>query len=180
MLTQVAPTLYASSGRIGTITNGTVSGVLAFDLDWTLIKPTRGRFSNAVDDWTFLPNRIAVLSNYSQQGYTLAIFSNQHYSGVKLQTALNRVNNVIAQLNANGIYPFVYVATGEDMYRKPGTGMWSYFLSVLGTYGVTSVPALYTGDAAGRSGDFSDSDKAFASNAGIGFSIPQHVFHSNL
>lgn len=179
MLTQIAPTLYTANGRIGTISNGSTS-VLAFDLDWTLIRPTKGRFSNAVDDWTFLPNRISVLSNYSQQGYTLAIFSNQHYVGNKLQTVLNRINNVIYQLNYYGIYPFVYVATGDDMYRKPNIGMWSYFLGVLGSYGITSVPSLYVGDMAGRMNDPSDSDKAFANNAGIGFSIPQDVFHSDL
>lgn len=171
MLNQVAPTFYSSSGRFGN------TSILAFDLDWTLTRPTKGRFSKGVDDWNFLPKRLEILKKYTDLNHTLAIFSNQHYKGAALQTALQRINTVIQKLNVHGIYPFVFVATGEDQYRKPNTGMWDYFTTLFPPEW-TTVSVLYCGDAAGRVGDFSDSDKEFAKNINAGFFLPQDIFRT--
>jgi hypothetical protein len=36
--------------------------IAAFDLDWTLVRPIKGKFSKTPDDWTFLPFRQEVLA----------------------------------------------------------------------------------------------------------------------
>ena len=50
--------------------------------------------------------------------------------------------------------------------------MWNEFQNLVGTPKYT----FYCGDAAGRIGDFSDSDKEFAKNAGIPFITPEEIF----
>ena len=36
--------------------------------------------------------------------------------------------------------------------------------------------SFFVGDAAGRKGDFSDSDRVFAANAGLAFYVPEQAF----
>ena len=70
-MNEIAVGLHAYQGIIGINKR-----VAAFDLDWTLIRTIRSRFVKDVDDWKFLPNRIKILGDYRDAGYTLVIFTN--------------------------------------------------------------------------------------------------------
>lgn len=69
----------------------------------------------------------------------------------------------------------------NDPHRKPGKGMWDLFVSKLApSSGSAAAPdaslSFYVGDAAGRLGDFADSDKGFAEAAGLRFQTPEEFF----
>lgn len=172
MLKSIVPGLY---GRIGA--SGTSRNVAAFDLDGTIIRTIHGKFFKDSLDWAFLPNRLLTLKAYRDAGYTLAIFTNQHYKGAKLTAAIDRVNNVITALIAEGLDAWVLAATQEDIYRKPGIGMWQVFVQYFPNLDLAS--SLYVGDAAGRPQDHSDSDRIFAQNIGIPFYVPEDIFPNN-
>ena len=53
----------------------------------------------------------------------------------------------------------VFLATTSDAFRKPETGMWNFFLEESTKNEIDRESSFFVGDAAGRSGDFSDSDK---------------------
>ena len=62
-------------------------------------------------------------------------------------------------------------------YRKPKSGMWAHFDSSLNGSVSPDLPAcFYVGDAAGREGDHSDSDKGFAVAVGVKFFTPDEFF----
>src|SRR5690606_13243067 len=97
-----------------------------FDLDWTLIRPIKGKFSKNDDDWTFLPNRISTLKSYQDAGYIIAIFTNQLSTGKKQILAISKINKIILSLQNNGIIPLVLVSTHDNIFRKPNIGMWKF------------------------------------------------------
>lgn len=71
----------------------------------------------------------------------------------------------------------VFVASAEDEYRKPGTGMWTLLADKFnGESKIDLKTSFYCGDAAGRKTathkDFSDSDLKFGLNVGIEFKTP--------
>lgn len=159
--------LYVSEGIVST------GNIAAFDLDWTLVRPVRGQFPRDANDIALLPNRLSVLKEATVKGYTIVIFTNQKSTTEKkLQLNFARVNNCVNLLD--GIKIIVLMSTGEDIYRKPNTGMWQILQKMLPP--ITS--SFYVGDASGRPGDFSDSDKMFAQNIGIPFYTPEQIFPS--
>lgn len=170
MLTEITPGLYSHRGT----TIIPVVGIVAFDLDWTLIRPVRSRFFKDANDWTLLPNRLDILQSYTKNGYTIVIFTNQGYRGAQLKTAIARVNNVLTYLNQHGIDPWILAANKEE-YRKPAPFMWQTFIQY---YTSTNVN-FYCGDAAGRPGDYANSDREFAIAVGIPFMTPEEVFPNN-
>ena len=173
MLQPVVAGLHAYIGA-----KGTNKAIVAFDLDWTLIRTVRGRFPKDEDDWAFLPNRLSSLKAYQDAGNTLVIFTNQGYKGAKLTIAINRINKVIAALTAAGIQPWVFAATGEgSAYRKPNIGMWQVFVQYFPDW--DKVSSFYVGDAAGRPTDFSANDRDFAANVRIPFYTPEEIFPQN-
>jgi bifunctional polynucleotide phosphatase/kinase len=117
-------------------------------------------------------------------GYKIVIFSNQ--GGVKGATDGKRADVVRARLDAfakeMGIPLQAMCATqkGEKdprNYRKPKSGMWAHFDSQLnGSTSPDLRTCFYVGDAAGREGDHSDSDKGFAVAVGIKFFTPDDFF----
>lgn len=168
----LVPTLYVASGTIGTN-----NAVAAFDLDGTLVRTVRtipGRSHKDANDWAFLPNRISIMKSYRDAGYTLAIFTNQAYAGVKLTVAINRVTNIVIALNQEGLHPFVLASVAKDNYRKPNTGMWSVLTQSIPNIDMTK--SFYVGDAAGRPGDHSADDIGLAQNVGLTFYTPEQVF----
>lgn len=66
-------------------------------------------------------------------------------------------------------------------FRKPGSGLWTQMKTDLAKLhmDVDLEQSFYVGDAAGRTGDFADSDKGFAKNVGIQFFTPEQFFHYN-
>ena len=63
------------------------------------------------------------------------------------------------------------MSTADDKYRKPNIGMWETLSKM-----IDIKSAFYIGDAAGRKGDFSDSDLKFAENIEIQFYVPEEIF----
>lgn len=156
---------------------GSINGakVAAFDLDGTLIRTVRGQFPKDDMDWAWLPHRLSSLQSLRNQGYTLAIFTNQGYLGSKLNIALRRVENVISALETNGVEPWVFVAAdANSLYRKPNPFMWEEFLQYLPR--VDMANSFYCGDAAGRPTDHAPDDIMFAKITGLTFYTPEQIF----
>ena len=159
--------------------------VAGFDLDWTLVRPLKSKYPISKNNsmWQFLPNRLLMLQNLQQQGYVIAIFTNQKYTGQLLQSSLSRLQDIMNSLKQNGINAWMAAATEDNYYRKPNIGMWSLFRY---TFNQSSVIGFYCGDAAGRQQDFSDSDKQFLVNINniykieLHFLLPEQVFHNSI
>lgn len=159
--------------------------VAAFDLDSTLITTrSRAKFPKSANDWRLINSRVAPnLAELNSQAFVFVIFTNQAGIGngrIKDDFIRTRVEGVMGAL---GVEAGVYVATGKDHFRKPGTAMWDQFVQLLG--GVEKIDAkasFYVGDAAGRPRrrdspkDFSDSDLRFAINIGLQFRTPEQHF----
>lgn len=61
----------------------------------------------------------------------------------------------------------------HDRFRKPHRGMWELYLDFVGH----QLPgSFFCGDAAGRPGDFSGTDCAFALNCNLAFIVPERIF----
>lgn len=144
--------------------------IASFDLDDTLITTAKGGFPESADDIILMPKRLAKLKEYLKQGYTIVIFTNQK-SKTDPQKIFryNRISNAIKLLN---IPLILFMATGEDEYRKPQIGMWKALQTMIPEIKT----AFFVGDAAGRPNDFSDSDLQFAKNIGIDFYTPEQIF----
>ncbi len=120
-----------------------------------------------------------------KDGYKIVLITNQrgmekgHTEPVGWQ---KKVNKIINELN---IPVQVFVATGENDFRKPGTKMWDVMVK---DYNDGIQPDMsasyYVGDAAGRAKDwapgkkrdFSCGDRMFAANVGINFKTPEEYF----
>lgn len=146
---------------IAGISNG--GKIASFDLDWTLVRPYKSKVFKDEDDWKFLPNRLVSLDYLVKHSYTIAIFTNQN---VKVDTAIPRIKNIVKTLNENNIFPFVFVSTKKDEYRKPNTGMWEELLKHIKDIDVDS--SYYCGTE--------DDDIIFANNCGIHYNTPSEIF----
>lgn len=181
--------------------------VAAFDLDSTLIVTASGKkFGNDPTDWKWwdpiVPNRLQQLHT---DGYAVVIFSNQgglilhpdpkskvpkKISGERVQNFKKKVNAVLSVLD---LPICVYVATGQDIFRKPRSGMWLEMLREkrLSIDDIELGASIFVGDAGGRvesreekgngktavlSKDFSCSDRNFAFNIGLPFQAPEEYF----
>ena len=151
LLQQVTTTFFANLGTIGSSGN-----VAAFDLDGTLVRSIHGKLFKDENDWAFLPNRIEVLKGFRDAGYTLAIFTNQKYKGLKVYSAIKRVTNIFNFLLDNDLNVNFFAATGDDIYRKPNIGMWNSFIQYVPNF--NSISSFYVRDTAGRPQDYSDAE----------------------
>ncbi|KAJ6257168.1 [Pyruvate dehydrogenase [acetyl-transferring]]-phosphatase [Drechslerella dactyloides] len=159
--------------------------IAAFDLDSNLISTKSGKkFGKEADDWKWwhatVPHR---LRKAADDGYRLVVFTNQN--GLKLDSPKHekqvkdwkqKLNFIVSALN---LPISIYAATSTDGYRKPRTGMFEYCLSELGDGDEASIDlenSVFVGDAAGRKGDFSGSDRKFAQNIGLPFLTPEEYF----
>lgn len=144
--------------------------IAGFDADWTIIRPNRKKISEHGISHSFLPNRIPVLQWLVQNEYIIVIVSNQKiWNNFKIADAMIKLNWLSSTLTANGIPSVILAATKNNEYRKPGAGWKNHLPEFL-------PGSFYCGDAAGRPGDFSDSDKKFAEVCGLSFKVPEDVF----
>ena len=67
----------------------------------------------------------------------------------------------------------------KDRFRKPETGTWDLLSRFNGDQSAAVPSSLFVGDAAGRPGDFSDSDKLFAAAVGLQFFDETAFFKAN-
>ena len=142
-----------------------------FDIDWTVTFAQKKLKPHwAADDIELLPNRQKILEQIIKMGYTLIFVTNQLAKGEKAhQERVQRIQNFMMKLR---LPCYVFIAMGDDNYRKPNTGIWDKITTLIPDIKY----AFYVGDALGRPQDFSDSDKKFAENIGIPYFSPEDIF----
>ena len=170
--------------------------IIGFDMDDTIITTKSGKvFATNKDDWQWMypsvPTRLRELHEKEGEKKKIVIFTNQGgingkkgYDKAKEASILGRIEAILAALP--GVPIQVFVATTDDEYKKPATGMWDLMVS---RYNGGVAPDLarctYVGDAAGRPAaperhrgkkDFSCSDRKFAHNVGMSFATPEEFF----
>lgn len=163
----------------------TFNKIAAFDLDGTLIKTKSGRvFPKDKDDWVLWNDNVKnTLYNYYNDCYKIVIFTNQlGISKGKISKGdfLDKVRNIQKELN---MAFDIFIATKDDKYRKPMTGMWDLFEELYHVK-IDKKKSFYCGDAAGRQKDwiqghkkdFDSVDVRFAYNIGLKFMVPETVF----
>ena len=155
--------------------------VAAFDLDDTIIKTKSGkRFPKDHTDWQFFNDKVQpTLTHLYKSGYLIMIISNKRgiakgrMTVAQFESKLDTIHTALNKL------PFICLyATGDDVYRKPRTGLWEKFLLSRPTNPPDLTTSYYCGDAAGRSTDFADTDYKFALNAHLPFKLPLQIFGS--
>ncbi len=144
--------------------------IAGFDLDYTLISPrSKNKFPKNKNDWKLLKNVKEKLIQLHEDNYLICIFTNQ--KGIKneidKENFLFKLKNISTEL---GI-PFKVFVSISTNYRKPIPKL---YYDLIKNY--TKVDFFYVGDAAGRFGDFSDSDLKFALNVKCPFFTPEEYF----
>ena len=148
-----------------------------FDLDDTLTKSSKG---NKTPSWEWAyPNVIQKLHALYDDNYCIIIITNQKNLVVgtpNYKTWSQKIELVFKKIqDSNPNIPLkLWVAIGESVYRKPMTGFFDQFVTpaIKVDYSTT----FFCGDAAGRPGDFADTDLKFALNCLINFKTPEHFF----
>ena len=140
------------------------TGYLAiFDLDSTLVYSKKAFVRGGRGDFGFLPGRLEKLKELYDDEYSIIIVTNQKVRSEKEKNSrLERIEEIV---EAIGLPLSVYVALGDDKYRKPKPGIWK---EILITYG-QPIEAFFVGDADGQPGSHSDVDIGWAHNVGIPF-----------
>jgi bifunctional polynucleotide phosphatase/kinase len=155
-----------------------IDKVAGFDLDHTLIKPKSGAvFPKDENDWTWnYDNVIEILNKLQLDGYSIVIFTNQKGLTSKkftIQTFSKKIEQILKHIKFD-----ILVASDDDYYRKPMTGMWEKYISDHKIENMND--SFYCGDASGRifknKKDHSADDKNFANNIGLNFKLPEEVF----
>lgn len=110
------------------------------------------------------------------RSYSIVIFTNQ--AGLKDpkkdSTIVTKFKiKVAAILDALDIPLKLYAATARDDYRRPRTGMWYEMLRSYQLSGaeLDLAASFLVGDAAGREGDHSDSDRLMAPARSVWFTF---------
>ncbi|GMH35945.1 hypothetical protein BSKO_03813 [Bryopsis sp. KO-2023] len=155
--------------------------IAAFDLDDTLVKvKSTSKFPKDANDWKFFNKTVPEkLKELVEDGYKLVVFSNQNgiksaLQGKNSEKIRGRVDNF---LNGADVSMQVFLAPGTDEMRKPDRGMWDFFVkNCNGGVEPDMDASFFVGDAAGRKGDFSNSDKEFAEGLGLPFKLPEDLF----
>lgn len=146
--------------------------IAIFDYDWTLVKPkSNGTFSKNIEDWIWLTKKVPeVLLSYYEKGYCIIIISNQ----TRLtEMKVKQITNVLTTLSI----PCMIAVASDDEYKKPKRAM---FDLIVGDKKVDMNKSVFVGDALGRQGDWSDTDKLFANNIGFKKILsPDDLFSSN-
>lgn len=144
--------------------------IAGFDLDHTLIKPkSKAVIPKDIDDWQWLkPEVPEVIRGLYKKGYCIMVFTNQTF-----EWRVQQVKNIIDALGreSGGIPLKAFILFGAD-YRKPEKNIWEQEV----TKEWDKKKSFYCGDALGRHADWSDVDRGFANNVGIGFKSPEEIF----
>lgn len=162
--------------------SNTTTKLACFDMDDTLIKvASNNRYSLDENDWEFLYNNTIDKLNELNKDYKIVIFTNQRgiSSGKVNPTILiNKINNIRKKFNFN---IDVLLATNDDYYRKPMTGMFDFYIKQTGIK-VDKNNSFFCGDAGGRqyntkNKDFSIFDRYFAHNIELKYYTPEELFN---
>ncbi len=137
--------------------------VYVFDLDGTLIIPIAPEYRHSEDVSKYIL-RSGVREKI--QNSHVVIFTNQLRTKPHVIEGKLNIIRSIAQVTA-------YIFTSDDKWRKPSP---CALIEFINKYNINHNDIIYVGDAAGRRGDFSDSDRKFAMNARVGFMTPEVYF----
>lgn len=156
--------------------------IAGFDLDDTLITTkSKAKFPINEKDWQFKYDLIPVFERLVKDEYLIVIFTNQGGMTVTSKSFKNlqiKIKDIIARVNGKlpEFDPFVFIAPkcGSNHMRKPQVGMWDHLKKLVED--VDMKESFFVGDAAGRKGDFSNSDLVFADNIGLKFYTPEEYF----
>jgi bifunctional polynucleotide phosphatase/kinase len=140
--------------------------IAAFDYDWTLVKPASGgTFPRDVNDWTWLNGEVVnVVKKAYSRGFAIIVFTNQ--------TKAWKCDQIRVALGGLGVP--VLVAVGmEKADQKPAMVLFDAAV----TWKWDREVSYFVGDALGRKGDWSDSDRVFAERVGFTkIGAPEDVF----
>jgi len=150
--------------------------IIATDLDHTLVKPKgRRKFARNGDDWQWIPGVKEKLLAFLKS-YRIIIITNQKSTPKKkllnANIARQRIDKMESDLGINEVLEAV-VLTGNDVFRKPSPFIWSFLRKYTEQ---KPEDIIYIGDAAGRTGDFSDSDLKLSLNLKMKFSTPEVAY----
>jgi bifunctional polynucleotide phosphatase/kinase len=139
--------------------------IASFDYDWTLVKPLNGRtHAKDADDRQWLrPSVPEVIKSYYDKGFGIIIISNQ--------TRAWKTESIRAQMAILEI-PMTIAIGYDEADRKPLPTLWNAVMAGR----EWDKKSFFVGDAAGRAGDWSDSDAKFSEAVGVTFKTPEDVF----
>ena len=155
------------------------------DIDGTLVTSKSGRrWAADASDWIFLGDVTGTLRRLHEEGWTVALVTNQSDWKVSPDPAAKIASILTALEGAIGWKPWTLVATAtrkekDTVYRKPARGLYDVLLSALG--GPTPTRIRMCGDAVGPADPYppyrwSDSDAAFGIAIGAEFVRPCDLF----
>ncbi|CCE86812.1 Piso0_005325 [Millerozyma farinosa CBS 7064] len=161
--------------------------------DWTWWRPKGSSDSKVLSKLLETHQKKFIIVIFTNQGGIIAQPTSKSY-----QNFINRVNDIESKIKSyvkdEELEIQVFAApkrpakpdknirsSSDELHkkaRKPSVGMWDELERVISEYGYTCdrKNSIFIGDAAGREGDFSDSDKEFARNIGITFYTPEEYF----
>jgi len=152
--------------------------VAAFDFDGCLADTPLG--GNDPKAWKMqFPHVPQVLQSLAASGHVIVIVTNESMDRLKKPEAiksaiLKKCGRLEGFAAAAGVPLLMLCASAKDQYRKPGVGAWDFFVGCNGE--VDMAASFFVGDAAGRAGDHSDSDRVFAQQAGLPFHDEKSFF----
>ena len=138
-----------------------------FDYDWTLVKPKGERtFPKDINDWEFLYDNIPnFIKECYEKNCMVVIFTNQ-----TKPWKCDQIKLILEPLQI----PMFIVTSLDKSQHKPNPYMFHEFIK---DNTIDKQNSFYIGDALGRKGDWSNSDKLFAKNIGISYFSPETTFH---
>lgn len=150
-------------------TSSATAPAACLDVDGTLIRTkTGGPFAKHRHDWCFaydnVPQKLAELG---RNGFRLILMTNQ-FQAFKLET----IRHVMRHMkDKHGVRMDAYVAFAKQK-KKPNIDMYRE------AFGGKRHPegSFFVGDALGRKGDWSDSDRRFALACDLPIRTPEEVF----
>jgi len=122
------------------------------------------------------------LQELSNNGYTIVIFSNQgsiaHKKKADVEKCIQKIQERFTSFidSMKHLSMYCLYAPAYDICRKPALGMLKKLESSLYPTTIDYSKSFFVGDAAGRKGDFSCTDRMFAINANMSFKTPEHLF----
>lgn len=161
--------------------------IAAYDMDGTIITTKSGKvFPTNNDDWKLAFGTVlSTLTAKHNANHKIVIFTNQAGIASGKTTRPNikaKIERIVAALN---VPVQAYVATGDNCFRKPLTGMWQTLSDAKNDgIAIDLEQSVYVGDAAGRpenkslkkKKDHSHADRFFAANVGLAFETPEQHF----